>query len=220
MNFDNTVYANPTLINLVSGAPYSVQDLSMGSNKACAVVKLQNNSIRSICWGVGGSVTDIGAFSTIAVGYSHVCGRVSGVTMCTGGNDQHQVTNNPTNSNWGDPITVATWVTKLGTQVTTGYDSRHNCFIENNRISCWGSDNYGQLGDGRTLLYGLQDFQATSGINGNGVYQIPSITDAQQLSLGQYHSCVLRSNGVVACWGRLGNDLNQYNTTPEIVQGL
>jgi len=88
--------------------------------------------------------------------------------------------------------------------------------LPDGRISCWGSDLDGVLGDGTVdnspgpvLVNGVQDALAVG------------------LSNGAYTStaCALRKNGKVACWGgnahgELGDGTTRRATSPVEVQGI
>jgi alpha-tubulin suppressor-like RCC1 family protein len=66
----------------------------------------------------------------------------------------------------------------------------HSCALRRNGVVlCWGSNDFGQLGDG--TMTGRPDPQPVTGL-----------TDAIALSLGAEHSCALRAGGPVSCWGR------------------
>jgi alpha-tubulin suppressor-like RCC1 family protein len=54
-------------------------------------------------------------------------------------------------------------------------------------VSCWGSNNYGQLGDGTT-----KERDVPTPVLGYAV---------KQISLGQYHTCALMTDNTVRCWG-------------------
>lgn len=95
-------------------------------------------------------------------------------------------------------------------QVTTGRS--HTCAVRTDgRLYCWGWDLYGQLGDG-----GAASFQ-TSPVQVAG-----RRTDWASVSAGQVHTCALRTDGRLFCWGRdihgqLGDD-EAYADQPTPVQ--
>lgn len=87
-----------------------------------------------------------------------------------------------------------------------------------NKVYCWGWNQYGQLGVGTT--------------GGNRTYPspvaqgaIPAGVTIQQLTVGDYHSCVLASNGKVYCWGNSGGGAlgdgteTNRNTPVAVLQG-
>jgi alpha-tubulin suppressor-like RCC1 family protein len=88
------------------------------------------------------------------------------------------------------PVTVLTGVATPLTGVTSlagGYN--HTCAIASGTVYCWGSNNFGQLGENTTTTERLY---ATS---------IPSITNAVTVYAGNGFTCVLKSDGSVTCFG-------------------
>jgi alpha-tubulin suppressor-like RCC1 family protein len=83
----------------------------------------------------------------------------------------------------------------------------------NGSASCWGSNLYGQLGDGSTTERHAPVL--VSGLS-SGVVSV---------SAGSYHSCAVTSAGAVKCWGdnlygELGNNSTNENDLPVGVTGL
>ena len=58
-------------------------------------------------------------------------------------------------------------------------------------ISCWGDNDYGELGDGTD-----DDSSMPVGVAG--------ISDAVAIAAGDDHSCALRQGGTISCWGYNG----------------
>ena len=89
----------------------------------------------------------------------------------------------------------------------------HTCSVDLTRaLWCWGSNAYGQLGDGTS----------TDRLSPTAVSQL---TDVAAVTAGGIHTCVLRSNGMAYCWG--GNTLGQLGigsisdqeSVPQTVRG-
>jgi alpha-tubulin suppressor-like RCC1 family protein len=81
------------------------------------------------------------------------------------------------------------------------------------KVKCWGDNDYGQLGHGRTSL------QATP------VTISQPITDAVSLSAGLSHTCALTGSADVRCWGgnwlgQLGDGTTSDRYVPVPVVGL
>ena len=105
----------------------------------------------------------------------------------------------------------------------------HTCALfDNQRVKCWGANNYGQLGIGDTDING-------DGINdpvgdqteemGDNLFFLRLGTDGDSVELpvrkittGYYHSCALFVNGRVKCWGR--NQFGQLGLTTTDSKGL
>ena len=96
--------------------------------------------------------------------------------------------------------------------VATGGD--HACAVTTAGAAlCWGSNSYGQLGDGTTV-----NRWTPTPVNGlsSGVLAI---------AVGSYHTCALITGGAMQCWGRnnsgqLGDTTTADHLLPAAVSGL
>jgi alpha-tubulin suppressor-like RCC1 family protein len=71
----------------------------------------------------------------------------------------------------------------------------HACaLLEEGTVWCWGKNSLGQLGDGTTTF---RETPVTV-LNANGV---GALTDVIEVSTGEVHTCAIRSDGTVWCWG-------------------
>lgn len=78
-------------------------------------------------------------------------------------------------------------------------------------VWCWGSNDFGQLGNG-----------ATSTTPTSTPVRVMDIDDASHVTAGRYHVCALRTGGVVQCWGRneagqLGDNSTTLKSKPTTV---
>jgi len=89
-----------------------------------------------------------------------------------------------------------------------GFGAVHSCYVEGNgALSCWGNNDFGQLGDGTTQRRSTP--VRVSGLS-SGVANV---------ALGSYNSCILLISGAVKCWGRneygqLGDGTTTLRNTP------
>ena len=68
---------------------------------------------------------------------------------------------------------------------------QHTCAKKpNGTVKCWGDTSHSQSGTGMTSDGGL--FASPQAVD---------ITDALHIAAGQYHTCIVRTSGKVACWG-------------------
>jgi hypothetical protein len=152
-----------------------------------------------------------GAADDLSAGSSHVCAvvRQDGV-YCWGGNANGQF-------GVAAPASSATPVRVSGGGVRVFAGADHTCLITGNgAIFCGGLNTAGQVGNGNTTSPAL--FGAISSIN-------PEIRNTIDLSLGSNHSCAVRADGVVHCWGsnsvgQLGDGTTTSSSSPVQVAGL
>ena len=101
-------------------------------------------------------------------------------------------------------------------QISAGY--LHTCAIaSNDQVYCWGSNGYGQLGDGTTTQRNIPV-----------AVQLGDRPDliVKQITAGDSHTCAIASNDQVYCWGyngygQLGDGTGGFGTnkyTPVAVQ--
>lgn len=117
------------------------------------------------------------------------------------------------------PVSGGTSVTITGTgfkakdnftQVAGGF--AHSCGITaSGQAYCWGSDTYGQLGDGGTNTNQPTPVQVT----------LPTgVTSWLEITAGEFHACAIGQNNLAYCWGfdgsgQLGDGgTNTDKTTP------
>jgi alpha-tubulin suppressor-like RCC1 family protein len=166
--------------------------VTIGAVHACALLTTGNVS----CWGYGGQG---------ALGY--------GNTNAIGNNET--VAANPVNGGIV-PMPGARQVVK----VEAGYS--HTCaLLADGNITCWGTNDNGELGYGNTDMIGDNETPATNVVNG-GLVALPGGRKAVDIAAGESMTCALLDNGTATCWGagsfgRLGygntNDIGD-NETP------
>jgi alpha-tubulin suppressor-like RCC1 family protein len=139
-----------------------------------------------------------------------------GTMQCWGRNANGQI---------GDGTTMLTSVPVkvLGLSATVLHITAgdfHTCaLLTGGDVSCWGRNDYGQLG---TLS---QDLCGAVAVHCSRLPVSASISDVAGISAGESHTCALRSNGSVQCWGnnfygQLGNGTRSHSTSPVDVSGL
>jgi len=89
----------------------------------------------------------------------------------------------------------------------------HTCAIlDDGTVSCWGRNNFGQLGDGTTTT------RLTP-------VPVSSLGTAVSIAAGHFHTCAILSTGAVRCWGlndsgQLGDSTTTSSSVPVAVIGL
>ena len=89
----------------------------------------------------------------------------------------------------------------------------HSCgVVTNGTVFCWGSNEFGRLGDGTTLSSSIPR-------------EVSGISTAHQIASKWAHTCALLSEGTVRCWGansdgQLGDGTRNDSQTPIVVKGV
>lgn len=151
------------------------------------------------------------ASTAIAAGLRHTCAiRDGGAVFCWGVSQHGQLGPNAA-PNISPPVQVP----GLTDAVAVVAGDNYSCALRAaGQVVCWGQNNYGQLGLGFV----------------NSVPHAPtaiaSLPDAVAITAGGSHTCALRANGEVLCWGKnqdgeVGIGVTpQPVPTPTLVSGL
>ena len=114
----------------------------------------------------------------------------------------------------GNPVCKAgvCSVTQIESAVSAGW-SDYACGILDGKLKCWGSNGSGQRGDGTQT-------QSTTAVQVSGM-----ASDVVAVSGGAYHTCALKTDGTVWCWGsntsgQLGDGTNTQSLVPVKVSSL
>lgn len=205
----------------VAGLPSGVTAISASPDNTCALT----NSGGVKCWGVNwhGAVGD-GTTITRTTPVD-VIGLASGVTsIAIGGGHACALTNIGSVKCWGDNLDDELGSGKMSFRETTPVDvigltsgvtaiaagNAHTCALTSSEgVKCWGSNYYGQLGDGTTInrTIPVDVIGLTSGVTA--------------IAAGSDHTCALTSNGGVVCWGnnsvgQLGDNSTANRRTPVV----
>ncbi len=135
----------------------------------------------------------------VAAGGRHTCARLSDTSVrCWGDNNRGQL-GVGTTVNSTSP--GATAIASGALQVVTGTD--HSCAMirrlnapaqEGNAVKCWGSNQYGQIGDPELLV---------KGVNAPAPQDVFGLDQGvTELIAGYHHTCALMIDGTMRCWGR------------------
>src|SRR5688500_7655400 len=88
-----------------------------------------------------------------------------------------------------------------------GAFGNHTCLVkEDATVHCWGSNDSGQLGNGSG---GPGQFETSP-------VRVTNLFGAISVAAGSSHTCALRADGTVVCWGSNGSgQLGNGTTTPQ-----
>ena len=157
-------------------------------------------------------VTGITDATAVSASDHHTCAlRESGEVTCWGWNEHGQLGNGEiweSNDSF-EPVKVSATVTTeppaSDEPVDVSAGVRHNCMVWiSGKVSCWGDNNKGQLGDGE---FGKDLYSSVP-------MEVENITDAVAVGAGWEHTCAVHATGEVSCWG---DDTNGELGNGEIV---
>ena len=216
--------------------PFLLETISVGEGHTCTLKSDGGVS----CWGQGtheqlgdgtsasksypvkviseqGSSDPLSDIIQVSSGIYHTCALKSNGTMSCWGDGAEGQLGDGTNVGKNYPVGV---VSGQGSsdllsgiiQVSSG--ASHTCALKSNgTVNCWGDGLHGQLGDGTNA-----DKNYPVGVI-SGPGSTDPLSDIIQVSSGSYHTCALKSNGTVNCWGfggngRLGDSTNANRNYP------
>lgn len=208
----------------VIGLSTGVISISAGDDHTCAVTS--SNAVK--CWGgnylgqLGDGTTtkqstpvdvvDLSSgVSAISLGLYHSCAlTVSGGVKCWGSNNYGQL-GDGTTSQKNTPVEVVGLSSGIS-DISSG--GSHTCVkTTSGGGKCWGSNDYGQLGD------------ATFSQRNTPVDVIGISEGISEITTGQNHTCAVTQNGEGKCWGwnsygQLGDGSTFDSEIPVNVVGL
>lgn len=145
----------------------------------------------------------------IATGGGHTCALTgAGHVMCWGRNDRGQLGDG---TMAGSPLPVSVRNTS-GSGILTGVSAiavgaSYSCAVlSGGEVVCWGSNSFGQLGDGSTTTRPRPVYVASVGGGGR-------LTTAQQVSAAGAFTCAALADDRVACWGKNLGGLGDGSST-------
>jgi alpha-tubulin suppressor-like RCC1 family protein len=137
--------------------------------------------------------------------------RRSDGTVVGWGDNSNGTVGDGTNTERPAPVAVAGIANAVA--LGSGGTAVHQCAVmPDTTVRCWGSNYYGQLGDGTKT-------------NRNSPVAVPGLSGVVALTEARFSTCALLSAGTVTCWGsnpmgELGNGTTTASLTPVSVPGL
>lgn len=146
----------------------------------------------------------------VAGGSQFTCVLDQGSPRCTGINVNGELGSGTTGSKTNQLGSAVGGITDA---ISLGSGVGHSCVVRSdNSVWCWGSNAYGELGNGQSGTTSATPVQV-KGVGGSGTLLATSVT------AGDNHSCAVLLDDTVACWGRnaegqLGNAATTDVSTP------
>jgi alpha-tubulin suppressor-like RCC1 family protein len=220
----------------VDGLSSGVAEVAAGYHHSCA--RMSQGRVK--CWGrnnsgqLGNGTTsnsttpvNVSGFSNVTftptptaivvnaqkldAGANHTCVvTTGGGVKCWGANGNGEL-GDSTTTHRSVPVDVSNLTSGIKA-ISAGHN--HTCAVTNGgEVKCWGSNFYGELGDGTTV-------QRLVPVDVTG-----SSTAIETVSTGTYFTCGLTTGGGVKCWGwngngQLGDGTTTNRQTPVDVVGL
>jgi alpha-tubulin suppressor-like RCC1 family protein len=171
-------------------------------------------------------VSSLGNVKDLSASGDHTCAlRADGTVSCWGDNSDGAIGNGVWASGVLDPRTLSSSpecaagssagcsmqttpaaVTSLNGARSISAGGFHTCAVlDEGTVSCWGSDQHGQLGDATTNF-------AHKPNGGTLLSSLSGVVNGPQIAVGSMHSCAVRADGRAKCWG--------YSTTGAIGDGF
>ena len=236
-----------------TGTDSAVNSIGTGGFHSCAL--MQTGSIS--CWGsnINGQlgngelgnelegdhalsampvkVLGISDATAVALGGWHTCAlRRTGDVFCWGANWDGQLgngksTGNPRDNSEDSPAPVKVLHRSDTIDIKAG--GLHTCALhQDGTITCWGSNSYGELGNGQST--GSRD---DTSADSSMPVKVIGISDATAIAVGGWNTCALHQDGTISCWGsnsygELGNgrstgdtdDTSEDSAVPVKVTGI
>jgi len=210
---ENGFILNPTQTMSLGGGRNAIE-VSAGQYYTCALLDDGNVS----CWGLdsfgqhgdgsfGGNhypaqTSSLGESRTavkISTGSVHTCAILDdGTVSCWGSNVGGLLGDGSDDTSFSEARSaVPIQTSSLGgnrTAVEIALGSNFACAIlDDGTVSCWGNNQYGQLGDG--------DNWGNSSSHPNQTASLGEGRTAVKISAGYHHVCAILDDGNVSCWG-------------------
>ena len=176
-----------------------------------------------------GSAAAIRPFGVVVVGEPISSGVLNGCALtpdgsvaCWGENIDGQLGNGTFSANSHTPVPV----TGLTGVVALTAGGAHHCVLKADRTaSCWGKNEKGALGDGTAGSTPATPTAPATTTSKATPTPVRDLTDAVALSGGTLHTCALKANATVVCWGgneagQLGDGSTTDRPLPTAVTGL
>ncbi|MDB3859007.1 hypothetical protein N9289_03225, partial [Candidatus Poseidonia sp.] len=203
-----------------SAFAYANNKMSVGSGHTCAI--LDNGDLKCWGWDGAGQLGDGGSTNTntnapsstaidlgtgrtavaVSSGSVYTCAILdNGDMKCWGYGASGNLGDGGSNTNTNAPSSTAINLGTGRTAVAMDAEEGHTCAIlDNGDLKCWGSDRYGQLGDGGPIW--TSGSPTDTNAPSSTAINLGTGRTAVAVSVGYFHTCAILDNGDLKCWGR------------------
>ncbi len=224
-NGEDIPQASPVAVLAGDMPAGAVKSITAGYQYTCAIA----SDDKAYCWGSNWSgqlgngnvaiqqttpvavmtgAMPAGAVKLIIAGYSHTCAIASdNKVYCLGSNDYGQLGNGNTTRETA-PVAVSAGAIPAGAVKSIAAGDSHNCAIaSDDKVYCWGSNEYGQIGNG----IATDTPQTNPVVISAGAMPAGAV---KSITAGQHHNCAIASDDKAYCWGsNSSGQLGRGNTT-------
>jgi len=151
----------------------------------------------------------------ITAGKYHICAILDdGSVSCWGNNEGGQLGDGTTTNRNTPTQTSSLGTGRIAVAISAGFF--HTCAIlDDESVSCWGDNDYGQLGDGTTTARNTPTPTSSLGEGRTAV----------AIDAGDLYTCAILDDGSVSCWGnnyygQLGDGTTTQRNTPTQTSSL
>ncbi|WP_249755606.1 InlB B-repeat-containing protein [Microvenator marinus] len=139
----------------------------------------------------------------VGTGEFHTCAlKGDGTVWCWGRNQYGQ-------TGTGAPSLVPVQVPGVSGAIDLEAGVHHTCVVKNDgTVWCWGWNQYGQSS------------ACTSCVSNISPVEVVGVTNAVKVTTGYTHSCALKNDGTVWCWGQATRTGNPSSSYPQAVLNL
>jgi alpha-tubulin suppressor-like RCC1 family protein len=200
----------------------NASDIALGAYHSCALV----GGGKVMCWGKnfsgqlgngegGGDkirvteptlVKNLSKVKQLTAGAEHTCALLANNSVeCWGRNESGQLGNG--NSGADSMSVVPVKVQNLHHVAVIAAGHSHTCAaLQSGKARCWGNNRFGQIGNGAE---GNENSPATP-------VDVVNVDEIKTIAAGKSHTCVIRQNDAVMCWGQ--NNKNQLTQAASPIQ--
>lgn len=201
----------------------NVTQITSDHRTSCALIK--DGTVK--CWGYNGygqigdgtktdkviptKVEGLNGVVSISTGGDHTCALLNDQTVKCWGENLNGAVGDGSNENRLTPTSVDGLDNVIS--VKAGGSVGYTCaLLEDKTVKCWGSNQFGKLGNGSTTMTKTP-------------ISVKELNNVREIAVGRNHTCAILENNDLKCWGsnehgELGDGSNENRSIPTKVFGI